>query len=79
MEVSVSTFWNNGSANRVPGFSRRELGRMASFLVFGGLMPLQRASAAQASSAVAPAFIDSAPNLYASISLFAFATVCVRY
>jgi len=45
---------------------------MASFLLFGGLMPLQRASAAQASSAVAPAFVDSAPNLYASIGVRPF-------
>jgi len=32
----------------------------------------QRASAAQASSAVAPAFVDSAPNLYASIGVRPF-------
>jgi uncharacterized pyridoxal phosphate-dependent enzyme len=72
----MSKLWHRWSPKSVSGFSRRELGRMASLLMFGGLVP-SRAAAAQtlsapASSAIAPAVTASTEKLYASLGVRPF-------
>jgi L-seryl-tRNA(Ser) seleniumtransferase len=50
LEDNVANLWESWSPKRVSGLTRRELGRLASFLVLGGLVPSRRVPAAEASS-----------------------------
>ncbi|HYU77961.1 MAG TPA: hypothetical protein VEK56_03190, partial [Vicinamibacterales bacterium] len=68
----MSKLWDSWSPKRLTGFSRRELGRMASLLMFGGLTRSERASAAQSVSAAAPTIAARSPNLYASLGVRPF-------
>jgi L-seryl-tRNA(Ser) seleniumtransferase len=68
----MSKVWNSWPPKRVIGFSRRELGGMASLLMFGGLSRSRAVSAAQSSSARAPALAARSPNLYASLGVRPF-------
>jgi uncharacterized pyridoxal phosphate-dependent enzyme len=67
----MSSLWESWSRRRLSTFSRRELGRIASFLLFGGLMPAGKASAAQP-AAIAPLSVGGAKSLYASIGVRPF-------
>ncbi len=51
------------------GFSRRELGRMASFLFFGSAIPSRRLSAAERSSQVASAAASNGSNVYRALGV----------
>lgn len=49
-EDNVANSWERWSPKLFTGLTRRELGRLASFLVLGGLVPSRRLSAAEASA-----------------------------
>ncbi len=51
------------------GFSRRELGSMASFLCFGSAIPSRRLSAAERSSQVASAAASNGSNVYRALGV----------
>jgi L-seryl-tRNA(Ser) seleniumtransferase len=70
VEGKVSHLWDTWSAKRVTGFSRRELGRMASFLFFGSALS-SRDAAAQSAARVASASTaaPTAPNVYRALGV----------
>jgi uncharacterized pyridoxal phosphate-dependent enzyme len=49
--------------------SRRDLGRLASFFLLGGLVPARRAAAAQAPAAGVAAALETAPNVYKALGV----------
>ena len=49
--------------------TRRDLGRLASFFLLGGLVPAPRAAAAQASAEGAEAALETSPNAYRSLGV----------
>jgi len=50
-------------------FTRRELGRLASFFLLGGLVPARRAAAAEASAAGVEAALETSPNVYQALGV----------
>jgi uncharacterized pyridoxal phosphate-dependent enzyme len=49
--------------------TRRDLGRLASFFLLGGLVPARRAAAAQPSAAGVGAALETAPNVYTALGV----------
>lgn len=50
-------------------FTRRELGRIASFFLLGGLAPARRAAAAEASATGMKAAVETPPNVYQALGV----------
>jgi uncharacterized pyridoxal phosphate-dependent enzyme len=71
VEGKVPHLRDTWSAKRVAGFSRRDLGRMASFLFVGSAMTSRNASAGQAASRVASASATAAnsANVYRALGV----------
>ena len=66
MEKRVAALFNSCSPKRLASFTRRDLGRMASLLAFGGLLPARRLSASAAQTAPVP---RSPHDLYRSLGV----------
>ena len=66
MEKRVAALFNSCSPKRLASFTRRDLGRLAGLLAFGGLIPARRLSA----SAVQTALVPRSPHdLYRSLGV----------
>ena len=66
MEKRVAALFNSCSPKRLASFTRRDLGRMASLLAFGSLLPARRLSASAAQTAPVP---RSPHDLYRSLGV----------
>ena len=66
MEKRVAALFNSCSPKRLASFTRRDLGRMASLLAFGSLLPARRLSASAAPTAPVP---PSPHDLYRSLGV----------